>query len=68
MDDDDADAGKRAKSSVQYGDPCEGCHDHCAICERFIPGLHNGRCRLVKGEIEPMKWCMLFKERDQGRR
>lgn len=60
--DDEADAGKRAKSSVSYG-PGHPEGDHCAICRFFLAGLHEGRCRLVKGVIEPMMWCRLFRNK-----
>ena len=44
----DPDAGKRAKSSVDYSEGHVG-GDHCALCRFFMSGLHEGRCRLVAG-------------------
>jgi hypothetical protein len=59
---DQQDAGKRDKSSVDYGQGRpEG--DHCALCKFWVAGLHDGACRCVKGDIGAMMWCRLYKVR-----
>jgi hypothetical protein len=55
--DDDPDAGKMAKSVVQYRYH-HGPHDnHCAICANFLP---PEACKLVAGKIDPNGYCTAF--------
>lgn len=59
MDDDPQDAGKRAKSSVDYGPGGEHCHG----CKYFMEEdekAETGKCKLVKGNIGAHCWCRLF--------
>lgn len=55
---------KVSKASVDYGPGMEA--RHCGVC-RFYG---NRTCRKVRGEIQPDKWCRLFKRkgRDAGGR
>jgi len=52
------DAGKRAKSSVDYSRSTGS--DRCDGCVNFIA---PDRCQRVKGAIEPDYWCRLFEAR-----
>jgi hypothetical protein len=54
---DDPDAGKMAKSVVQYRYH-HGPHDnHCEICANFLP---PDACKLVAGKIDPNGYCTAF--------
>jgi hypothetical protein len=54
---DDPDAGKMAKTVVQYRYH-HGPHDnHCEICANFQP---PDACKLVAGKIDPNGYCTAF--------
>lgn len=59
----DQDAGKRDKSSVDYGPALPGALEKCEWCKYFLPD--QSKCRKVKGMISPGDWCNLF-ERKRG--
>lgn len=59
---------KVAKDEVKYsrGHMQEHCgptfHDDKYYCRHFIPGPgYTGNCELVRGAIDPIYWCELFK-------
>lgn len=58
---DEVEAGKRAKSSVDYS--MGG--DHCGICSHFRenPQGEKGTCDVVGGIIDEDYWCRLFKRK-----
>lgn len=56
------DAGKVAKSALQYRDTPQGS-SACASCVHFLPGESAdapGRCKIVAGEISPQGWCLAY--------
>jgi len=62
----DPDAGKMAKSVVQYRYKPAANGSHCAICANFLapggaanPGK-DARCKLVAGVIDPNGYCLAF--------
>ena len=55
---DDPDAGKYAKSSVDYS-PAKGA-DRCDACRSFVA---PSGCKRVQGKIDPGYWCRLFQKR-----
>ena len=48
---------KKEKHEVRYskGHP----NSRCGICEHFEK---SDACKLVKGDIDPMYWCILFEK------
>ena len=54
---DDADAGKRDKSSVNYRHASMWGERRCANCRYMLTG---SRCRKVKGDIHPDDVCDLW--------
>ncbi len=63
----DIDAGKMAKSVVQYRYHPAANGNHCAICANYIapeapdnPTHKDARCKLVAGVIDPNGYCMAF--------
>jgi hypothetical protein len=58
---DEVDAGKRDKSSVDYGPAKPGGTEKCEWCRYFMPDLD--KCRRVKGAIAPSDWCNLFQRK-----
>ena len=53
----DPDAGKMAKSVVQYRYHPSSNGSHCGICANFMP---PESCRVVAGKIDPNGYCMAF--------
>jgi hypothetical protein len=51
------DAGKMAKSVVQYRYHPSSNGSHCGICANFIA---PESCKLVAGKIDPNGYCMAF--------
>ncbi len=59
----DPDAGKMAKSVVQYRYHPSSNGSHCAICANFIA---PESCKLVAGKIDPNGYCMAFAARKRS--
>ena len=64
---DDPDAGKMAKTVVQYRYHPAANGNHCAICANFLapdnpenPTHKDARCKLVAGVIDPNGYCIAF--------
>lgn len=53
-----AELGKASKAKVHYGKGMKSAH--CGICKYFQP---PSSCSEVAGDIEPDRWCELFKRR-----
>jgi hypothetical protein len=53
----DPDAGKMAKSVVQYRYHWASNGNHCGICANFLP---PESCQLVAGKIDPNGYCTAF--------
>jgi hypothetical protein len=63
----DPDAGKMAKSVVQYRYHPAKNGNHCAICANYLapdnpenPTHKDARCKLVAGVIDPNGYCIAF--------
>ena len=54
---DEVEAGKRAKSSVDYS---KGGEDHCGVCKFFVA---PHACKKVAGKIDADMWCKLFRRK-----
>ena len=58
-----SDAGKMAKSVVQYRYHPAANGAHCAICANYLPPDAPGKdahCKLVAGVIDPNGYCLAF--------